>query len=287
MTPESNKPDWEWEITSKHPWFRLDLAELAGYRDLIFSFFRKEILASYQQSAAGIFWIVLQPALTTLLYVIVFSGIVRVSTNGIPPVLFFMISSILWGYFSDCLNGNMYSFLHNAHIYSKVYFPRLTVPASVILNHTVRFLVQFALFVVVYCCYIFFTNYSIAINPVRLLLLPFLLLFIVAFAAGFGMMMSVFVAKYKDVEFLMNFLLRLFMFITPVLYPSSIVPEKFRLLLWLNPLTPVIESFRVILFGRDQLPYYWLAISGAASFFILLVGIVIFKRKEISVMDTI
>lgn len=286
MTSDSNEPDWEWEISPKDHWFRLQLTELVNYRDLIISFFRKELLASYQQTVAGIFWIILQPVLTTVLYVIVFSGIVKVSTNGIPPVLFFMVSSILWGYFSDCLNGSMYSFLHNAHIYSKVYFPRLVVPVSMILTHSVRFLIQFTLFILVYCFYLFF-NHSIAINPARLVLAPFLLLFIIAFASGFGMMMSVFIAKYKDVEFLMNFLLRLFMFITPVLYPSSIVPEKFKLLFWLNPLTPVIESFRSIFFGHGPLPYYWLTISGLTSTALLLIGLIVFKRKEISVMDTI
>ncbi len=281
----SNEPKWEWEITTGHKWYRLGLGELVHYKDLVISFYRRELLAAYQQTIIGVSWIVLQPLLTTLFYIIVFGKIVKISTDGVPPVLFYMSGSILWAFFSDCMSGAMYSFLHNAHIYNKVYFPRLVVPLSTMLNHSVRFGIQFALFLLVYA------GYAVMFGPLgldwRLMLLPLLFLQTVAFAMGIGLIMSVYVARYRDVEHIMAFVLRLFMFVTPVFYPASIVPEGFRTLFWLNPLASVIESFRSIFFHTGPLQPVYLFISAASSAFVLLAGLVLFRKKELKVMDTI
>ncbi len=281
----NNEPKWEWEITTGHKWYRLGLGELVHYKDLIVSFYRRELLAAYQQSVIGISWIVLQPLLTTLFYFIVFGKIVKVSTDGVPPVLFYMSGSILWAFFSDCMGGAMYSFLHNAHIYNKVYFPRLVVPLSTLLNHSVRFGIQFGLFILVYAG--FAAMYGHLWLNWQLLLLPLLFLQTVFFALGIGLVMSVYVARYRDVEHIMSFVLRLFMFVTPVFYPASIVPEGFRVLFWLNPLTPVIESFRIIFFHTGEMQPVYLFISAASSAAVLLAGLILFKRKELKVMDTI
>ena len=278
-------PNWEWEIKPEQKWYQLHLREVWNYRDLLVTFFRRELLSGYHQTIIGMFWIVLQPILTTLFYFIVFNRIVKISTDHIPSVLFYMSGSIIWSYFSDCLTGSMYSFLHNAHIYNKVYFPRLVVPLSMVLNHSLRFLIQFGLFVIIYFCYAVFYLH-ITPSP-AIVILPLLIIQVVAFALGLGLILSVYIARYRDVEYIVNFMLRLFMFITPVVYPASIVPEKFKLLFWLNPLTPVIESFRAIFFNNTALPLKYLLLNTISVFIILAFGVILFKRKEIKVMDTI
>jgi lipopolysaccharide transport system permease protein len=276
---------WEWEIKREQKWYSLHLGELLQYKGLIVSFFRRELLSGYNQTVVGVFWIILQPLLTTLFYFIVFSNIVKVNTDNIPPILFYMSGSIVWTFFSDSLSGAMYSFLHNAHIYNKVYFPRLVVPLAMLLNHTVRFAIQFALFLIIY---LFYAVFYLHITPSPgILLFPLLLIPLAAFSLGAGLILSVWVAKYRDVEHMMAFLLRLFMFLTPVFYPASIVARKYEALFWLNPITPVIESFRTIFFSNGVLHTRYIVAGTIESLIILLIGIVFFKRREIRVMDTI
>jgi len=279
------EPKWDWEIKAGQKWYQLQLGELVQYKDLMISFFRRELMAGYHQSIIGVSWIVLQPLLTTLFYFVVFNRIVRISTDNIPPVLFYMSGSIIWSFFSDCLSGAMYSFLHNAHIYNKVYFPRLVVPLSMVLNHTVRFSIQFILFLIIYAVYaIFYIHITLSVS---LLFIPLLLLQAVAFALGLGLILSVYVAKYRDVEHITGFLLRLFMFVTPVFFPASIISEKYRPIFWLNPLTTVIESFRTIFFNTGTLHISYIIADTITSITILIFGVILFKRREIKVMDTI
>ncbi len=281
----NSEPNWEWEISTNHKWYRLGLRQLVHYKDLIISFYRRELLSAYHQTIIGVSWIVLQPLLTTLFYFIVFNKIVKVSTDNTPPVFFYMSGSILWAFFSDCLAGAMYSFLHNAHIYNKVYFPRLVVPFSMALNHTVRFGIQFALFLVAYI--IFMAASGHLWFSWSVLLAPLLFLQIAAFAMGIGLIASVYIARYRDVEHIMTFMLRLFMFVTPVFYPASIVPAQYKILFWLNPITPVIESFRTIFFHSGIIHTTYLAASAFSSALVLFAGLVLFRQKEIKVMDTI
>lgn len=285
MAPMDNDEKWEWEISSKQKWYHLHLNELFQYKDLIISFFRRELLSGYHQSIIGVFWIVLQPVLTTLFYFVAFSRIVKVSTDHIPPVLFYMSGTIMWSFFSDCLLGTMYSFLHNAHIFNKVYFPRLVVPLSLLLNQAVKFGIQFILFLIVYIGY--GVIYMHITPTLQILLIPLLLLQAGAFALGLGLILSVYVARYRDVEHIMQFVLRLFMFITPVFFPASIVSEKFRVLFWLNPMTQVIESFRTAFFNTGVLQTSFLLTGAVSSAVILFWGLILFKQKEIKVMDTI
>jgi len=281
----NNEPNWEWEISTSHKWYQLGLRELVHYKDIIVSFYRRELLAAYHQSVIGVSWIVLQPLLTTLFYFLVFNKIVKVSTDNTPPVFFYMSGSILWAYFSDCLSGAMYSFIHNAHIYNKVYFPRLVVPFSMALNHTVRFAIQFGLFLLAYI--IFMCVSGRFVMSWQVLLTPLLFMQIMAFALGIGLITSVYVARYRDVEHIMSFLLRLFMFVTPVFYPASIVPEHYRMIFWLNPLTPMIETFRTLFFQTGTLHFAYIAVSAVTSVSVLMAGLVLFRQKELKVMDTI
>ena len=275
---------WEWELSANKKKIQLGLRELWQYRGLIHSFARRELIAGYQQTIMGLSWLVMQPLLTTLFYLLVFSKIVRVSTDGVPPLLFYMSGSLLWGFFSDCLTSTMYTFKHNAHIFSKVYFPRLVIPISMITSHSFRFSIQFLLFILIYCYYWI----SGTVHPsIFIFWLPVVLLTTVALGMGIGMIVSIFLARYNDLDPFMNFFLRLLMFVTPVVYPASIIPQGYKFLLWANPLTPIIEYFKAGFFFTKPVHLTYLFISFFITLIIFLCGLIYFKKKELSVMDTI
>lgn len=276
---------WKWKIEAKTPWFQWDLKELWQYKDLLNRFVRRDLIASYQQTVLGPFWIFLQPALTTLVYWVIFGKVARISTDGIPPILFYLPGVIIWSYFSDCLNGTMYTFLQNSALFSKVYFPRLIIPLSAIVSHTVRMLVQLLLFTGIYIFYLLFTE---AVKPnLFILLLPFLIILTAAFSLGAGLIISVMTARYRDLDYALQFVLRLFMFASPVVYPTSIVPERYRFVFWLNPLTPIIESFRTAFFTTGPLHYKYLLLTLFSVTVILCTGLTLFKKRELNVMDII
>lgn len=277
--------DWQWEITANPGWFRINLRELIHYKDLLLRFVRRDIIASYQQTILGPVWVFLQPLFTTFVYFIIFSRVAKIPTDNIPPVLFYLPGTIIWTYYSDCLTATMYTFVQNAYIFNKVYFPRLIVPLSYILFHSFRISIQLILFVAVY---LIFAIGGRNIHPnADMLLIPVFILITASFALGCGLIISVYTAKYRDLENILQFLLRLLMFAAPVVYPASLIPAKYKLIFWLNPLTPLIESFRSAFFSHRPLPLFYLGISTATSFLILLLGIVLFNRKEIQIMDVI
>ncbi|HXB31761.1 MAG TPA: ABC transporter permease [Puia sp.] len=277
--------DWQWEISSHRPWFRLNLRELFNYKDLIFRFVRRDIIASYQQTILGPIWVFLQPLFSTFVYFIIFSRVAKISTDGIPPFLFYLPGTIIWSYFADCVNATMNTFQINAYIFNKVYFPRIIVPLSTILFHSFRISIQLLLFLVVCSVYAFKGN------PVHLswqvLLVPILIILTACFALGGGLIISVLTAKYRDLDNMTQFLLRLFMFAAPVVYPASLIPLKYKFLFWLNPLTPVIEIFRSSFFKSHPLPIPYLLLSFLTTFIILTTGIVLFNKREIQIMDVI
>jgi lipopolysaccharide transport system permease protein len=276
---------WQWEITANPGWFRINLKELIHYKDLMLRFVRRDIISSYQQTILGPVWVFLQPLFTTFVYFIIFSRIAKIPTDNIPPVLFYLPGTIIWTYYSDCLTATMYTFVQNAYIFNKVYFPRLIVPLSYILFHSFRISIQLILFIAVY---LFFAIGGKNIHPnADMLLIPVFILITAAFALGCGLIISVYTSKYRDLENILQFVLRLFMFAVPVVYPASLIPAKYKLIFWLNPLTPLIESFRSAFFSHRPLPLFYLGISMATSFLILLLGIALFNRKEIQIMDVI
>jgi lipopolysaccharide transport system permease protein len=275
----------QWKIDSGSSWFRWNLNELWQYRDLLKSFVRRDFIANYQQTVLGPLWIFLQPALTTLVYWIIFSRIAKVSTDNVPPILFYLPGIIVWNYFSDCLNGTMYTFIQNSTLFGKVYFPRLVVPLSNIIAHSIRMLVVLLLFFIVYLFYYFNTAF-IAPSP-YILLLPFLLILTAFFSFGAGLIISVLTARYRDLDYTLQFLLRLFMFTTPVVYPASIVPQEYQFLYWLNPLTAFIETFRAAFFSHNPIPFNYLLISVLLTIVIVCVGLMLFKKQELKIMDII
>ena len=277
--------EWEWEIKPDEGWFNLNLKELFVYKDLLLRFVRRNIIASYQQTILGPFWVFLQPLLTTFVYFLIFRKIANVSTDGISPILFYMPGSIIWTYFSDCLISTMNTFVYNSNIFSKVYFPRLIAPLSDIFFHTFRSSIQLILFLLIYLFFLV-SNHNI-IPSWSILLLPFLILLTACFALGAGLIISVFTAKYRDLDNILQFIVRLFMFATPIVYPVSIVPEKYKILFWLNPLTSVIETFRSAFFSHHPIQVKYLLLSVVSVSIILFSGLVLFHRHEIKAMDVV
>lgn len=281
----NNNLDWDWKIDHNISLLNWNLKEIWQYKDLLVRFVRRDLIANYQQTILGPFWILLQPVLTTITYYIIFGKIAKISTEGVPPLLFYLPGIIIWSYFSDCLNSTMYTFLQNSTLFSKAYFPRLIVPLSNIISHTVRMLVQLALFVVIYVVYIAI-NHSAHIS-ISIILLPFLLLLTAAFALGTGLIISVITARYRDLDYALQFIIRLFMFATPVVYPASIVPAQFKTLFWLNPLTPAIETFRTGFFSSNTFQLQPLVLATVITILILFAGMALFKKLETKLMDII
>jgi lipopolysaccharide transport system permease protein len=277
--------EWQWEISAQHPWFRLNLRELIHYKDLLFRFVRRDIIASYQQTILGPVWVFLQPLFSTFVYFIIFSRVAKISTDGIPPLLFYLPGTIIWSYYADCIASTMNTFQNNAYIFNKVYFPRIIVPLSAILFHSFRISIQLLLFVVV-CSF-----YALKGTPVhfnwQILMVPVIIFVTACFGLGCGLIMSVLTAKYRDLDNITQFLLRLFMFAAPVVYPASLIPQKYKLLFWLNPLTPVIEIFRSSFFKPHPLPLPYLFLSLITTLVILTTGVVLFNKREIQIMDVI
>jgi lipopolysaccharide transport system permease protein len=276
---------WQWEISARRPWFRLNLEELFQYKDLLLRFVRRDIIASYQQTILGPIWVFLQPLFTTFVYFIIFSRVAKISTDGIPALLFYLPGSIIWSYYADCITTTMNTFQYNAYIFNKVYFPRLIVPLSSVLFHTFRISIQLLLFLGVYVFYI------IKGTPMhftwQILLAPVMILITSCFALGCGLIISVMTAKYRDLDNIMQFMLRLFMFAAPVVYPASLIPQKYKFIFWLNPLTSVIEIFRSSFLKPHPIPTGYLLLSITTTFIILMTGVVLFNKREIQIMDVI
>ena len=275
---------WDWEVKTQQPWFKLGIRELFKCKDLIFRFSKRDLLASYQQTLIGPLWVVVQPLLTTLTYVLIFSHVARISTDDVPPILFYLPGVILWNFFSECLTGTMNTFQYNAHIFNKVFFPRLTVPVSQVITCSLRMVIQLVIFFVIYGVYLL--NDSLQINGL-IVLFPVCLLLCAGFAFGAGLMISVAMAKYRDLETVTQFALRLFMFATPVVYPSTIVPDAWKWLFWLNPLTPAIETIRHGFFGSPEISWNAFLIAVLSVSALVIIGLIVFKRNEIKVMDVV
>jgi len=277
--------EWEWEIKPQERWFNLNLKDIVHYKDLLFRFVRRDILISYQQTILGPVWVFLQPLLTTLVYFIIFTKVAKIPIGKIPPILFYLPGTILWTFFSESLNATMNTFFANAYIFRKVYFPRLITPIGAILFHTFRLCIQLVLFLLVYSYFLFVKH---EVTPSWWILsLPLLVIITAVFALGIGLIVSVFTAKYRDLDNILQFVLRLFMFAAPVVYPLSIVPEKYKFWFWLNPLTAVIETCRAAFFEPHIVHAKYLFLTIISVTVILFIGLVLFRKREIEVMDVI
>ena len=267
-------------------WFDLHLGDLWRYRDLIMLFVWRDFVSVYKQTVLGPLWYLLQPIMTTLVFTFIFGTIAKIPTDGMPPVLFYFAGLTVWSYFAGCLNRTSGTFVNNAAIFGKVYFPRLSVPVSVVISGLIGFFIQFALFAVILIFYIL-KGAVIAFNPLYLLLFPLLIIQIAALGLGCGIIVSSLTTKYRDLTQLVSFGVQLWMYATPIVYPMSQIPEKWQWLYALNPMASIIETFRYAFLGSGTVNLQHLAISAGMTLLIFFVGIVLFSRIEKSFMDTV
>ena len=292
MSQTTENENWTTVIKPRNKLFEVNLKEIWDYRDLLTLFVKRTITVQYKQTILGPLWWVIQPAFTVIMYMVVFGGIAGIPTDGIPQPLFYLGGIAMWQYFADCLNRTSNTFVANAGIFGKVYFPRLIMPLSGAISNLVRFGIQLGLFVLVYIYYVIIGQ---APTPNwYLLLFPFLVLMMAGLALGFGIIISSMTTKYRDLQILFSFFVSLWMYATPIVYPLSQVAgkEKFGLnianIMCLNPVTPVIETFKHGALGAGEfIGWGWLAYSFVFMLVVLFVGILIFNKVQKSFMDTV
>lgn len=272
---------WTTVIEPKAGSFKKELQELWEYRQLIKMFIKRDFKTMYAQTILGPLWFVIHAFLSSSVMTVVFGKIAGISTNGIPGFLFYMSGNILWNDFSGCMSSVSHTFTGNARLMGKVWFPRMCVPISTVLSRQIRFLIEFCLFLILYV----WEGASAAVT-VRIFLIPVLLLQTMALSMGCGILLASFTVKYRDLTVLISFLLQIWMYATPVVYPASQIPENLRVLFMLNPMAPVLESFRSILFG-GTIPVNYLLISMGVTFLLLLIGMLVFQRAQRSFLDTV
>ena len=275
------------EIKPKGKIWQIDFKEIWQYRDLFSMFVKRDIITQYKQTILGPAWFFIQPALTTIMQMIVFGGIAKMSTDGLPMMLFYLAGNVCWLYFADCLNKTSTTFNTNQAIFGKVYFPRLIVPLSTVTSNLVRFGIQLLLFIGVYLYYVLFTDVNIVPNAYALLL-PVLIMMIAGLALGFGIIISSMTTKYRDLTILFTFIVQLWMYATPVIYPMSFIEnETLRTIITINPLTPIFEAFRFSTMGVGAFDWGQLGYSFGFMVIVMGLGIVIFNKVQRSFMDTV
>jgi lipopolysaccharide transport system permease protein len=286
MNQENNKVEhWDLIIEGKTSLFDLNFADVWRYRDLLLMFVKRDFVSFYKQTVLGPLWFFIQPIFTTLVFTFVFGNLAKISTDGLPPALFYLSGITAWNYFSDCLTKTSTVFRDNAGIFGKVYFPRLIMPLSIVVSNLVRFGVQLLLFLVVILYFgvkgaDFDITWVIALFPVLVLLMAML-------GLGLGLIITALTTKYRDLSFLVMFGVQLLMYGTTVIYPLSAAPEKYRKFIELNPMTGIIEAFRYAFLGKGYFTAWSLGYSAVFTAIITMIGIIIFNKTERSFVDTI
>lgn len=278
-------PEWDLVIHPQTAWFDLHLADLWRYRDLTMLFVWRDFVAQYKQTILGPLWNLIQPLFTTLLFTLVFGRMAKLPTDQVPPLLFYMAGITCWNYFADCLNRSSGTFINNASIFGKVYFPRLCVPLSIVISNIIKFGIQFGLFLG------FLAYYSVrgeSIHATALVLLtPVLVLIMAALGLGLGIIVSSLTIRYRDLQVLITFGVQLAMYVTPVIYPLSLVAPRHRWLVLANPMSAIVETFRCAFLGSGTFDPAALLYSAGATLVILSIGVLLFNHVERTFMDTV
>ena len=276
---------WTTIIKPKTGWFDINLRELVQYKDLIVMFVKRDFKTMYKQTILGPLWIIINPLMTTLMFTVVFGNIANIPTDGMPQIVFYMLGTTVWTYFSSCLTKTSSTFTGNAAIFGKVYFPRLVTPISTVISGLINFGVQFLMFLG------FMAYFMIKESPIEpnlwILITPLLLVQLAALALGFGIIISSMTTKYRDLAVLVTFGVQLWMYATPVVYPASQIGGKLKTLMMLNPVSPIVESFRYAFLGSGSIPWNYLGISVVTTLVVLFAGVVLFSRVEKTFMDTV
>ena len=282
----SNSEEWDLIVKPKSSLFEFNFKEIWRYRDLLFMFVKRDIVSTYKQTILGPLWFFIQPILTALTFTIIFGNIANLSTDDKPKFLFYLAGTTCWNYFADCLNSTSGTFINNASIFGKVYFPRLISPLSVVISSVLKFLIQFMLFIAVFVV-MYFNDANLQPNKL-MLFIPFLVLLMGIMGLGLGIIVSSFTTKYRDLRFLISFGIQLFMYITPVILPLSQFKGLMKKVVMANPMTPIIETFKAAFLGVPK-DY---AINGLFyttifTIVIFCLAILIFNKVEKSFMDTV
>jgi lipopolysaccharide transport system permease protein len=281
----NNQQSWTEEIKSQNTLFSINIKEVWHYRDLLLMLVKRDYVTFYKQTILGPIWFFIQPLMTTVVYLVLFGQIAKLSTDGAPQIAFYLAGITIWNYFSEALTKTSTVFKDNANLFGKVYFPRLIMPLAIVCSGLMKFAIQFGLFIAVV---LYFTFINPKIHPnLWVLITPFLVFLMATFALGLGMIFSSLTTKYKDLVFLLSFGIQLFMYATPVVYPTSAMPTKFSWLLNINPLTGIFECFRYAYLGTGSFQPMDLVISTILIGILFFIGIVIYNKVEKSFMDTV
>jgi lipopolysaccharide transport system permease protein len=283
---ETDDEHWDLIIKPHSKWIDFKTKELWKYRDLLFLFVKRDFVSVYKQTVLGPLWFFIQPVFSTLIFILIFNFFGKISTDGAPPVLFYLGGLTLWNYFADCLTKTSDTFILNQNIFGKVYFPRLIVPLSVILSNLLKLVIQFALFLIAFGYYLIIDPGKIEPNYI-ILLFPIMVIIIAGLSLGFGIIFSALTTKYRDMKFLLQFGVQLLMYASSIVIPLSQVPEKFRWIMKLNPLVSVIEGFKYGFLGTGVFQPLDLIYSFFCMVLFLFLGSIIFNRVEKSFMDTV
>lgn len=285
MSSRVEENSYHVEITSERRLLDFNIRELLEYRDLVFLFVKRTFISQYKQTVLGPIWAIIQPLLTTVVFTIVFGGIASLPTDGIPSFLFYLCGTICWSYFSGNITTTSTTFVSNAAIFGKVYFPRLVLPISTVITNLISLSIQMVMFIL---CWIVYLQKGAPISPNWcIVLLPLLLLQMATLSLGLGIIISALTTKYRDLAMLVGFGVQLWMYATPVAYSSTLIPEKWIGVYMLNPMTPIIELFRFGFLGAGTIRIEYYLVSWLVTILILVIGVLLFNKVEKTFMDTV
>jgi len=279
------KEKWTTVIKPKSGLFDIDFKEIISYKDLIHMFVKRNIVTQYKQTILGPLWFFINPILTTVMFMVVFGGIAGIPTDGLPQPLFYLSGICLWNYFSICLTKTSTTFIDNENIFGKVYFPRLIIPISTVISCLITLGIQLTLFVAIYAYYVI-QGFPVAPN-IYILLTPLLIIMLAGLSIGFGIITSSMATKYRDLKILFSFIVQLWMYATPIIYPLSMMSPQRQWIAVLNPITSIVETFKYATLGQGVFSWAHLGYSFGFMCVVLAVGIVVFNRVQRSFMDTV
>ena len=285
MSENDQAEHWDLIIQPKNKWYDLRLREILRYKDLLFLFVRRDFVALYKQTILGPIWFFIQPVITTITFTVIFGNLAKISTDGLPQILFYLCGITLWTYFSDTLTKTADTFTANANIFGKVYFPRMIVPLSVVVSNLIKLGVQFLLFIIFWFYYLITSD---SIHPTAAFaLVPYLVVLMGFLGLSLGIIISSLTTKYRDLKFLVVFGVQLLMYASPIVYPLSIVPAQYRWLIIANPVTSIIETFKFAFLGVGEFNWLHLGYSSVCTLLLFIIGLLIFHKVEKSFMDTV
>jgi lipopolysaccharide transport system permease protein len=279
--------EWDLVIKPRTSIFKLNLGEVWRFKYLLVMFVKRDIVSMYKQTILGPLWFFIQPILTTIVFVVIFGNIAKISTDGLPQVLFYLAGITIWNFFAEVLTSTSNTFVTNASIFGKVYFPRLILPLSKVISGLIKFWIQFLLFAI---ALIYFVIKGAPVHPSFLgilVVMPIVLFIMGGVGLGMGLILSALTTKYRDLIFLITFGIQLGMYATPVIYPLSALSSKYKWIILGNPLSSLVEAFRKVFLGVGELSSQGLLYSFCCMIVLMVVGIIIFNRVEKTFMDTV